>query len=196
LWETQLGQSLPFWQYFFPLLKKEFPDALGKISLKQFYAAINKVEPGPIRIEADEVTYNLHIIIRFEIEKALIDGTLAVKDLPEVWNSKMKQYLNVVVKNNAEGCLQDIHWSMGAFGYFPTYTLGNLYAAQLFATLKKQHPNWEKEVVQGDLMFIKQWLSKNIYQYGKRYSSRALIKKITGEQLTANYFIKYLHNKY
>jgi carboxypeptidase Taq len=138
----------------------------------------------------------LHIIIRFEIEKSLIDGTLAIKDLPEAWNSKMKQYLNVTVKNNAEGCLQDIHWSMGAFGYFPTYTLGNLYAAQLFATLKKQHPNWEKEVVQGDLMFIKQWLSKNIYQYGKRYSSRALIKKITGEQLTANYFIKYLHNKY
>ncbi|MFA6420587.1 MAG: carboxypeptidase M32 [archaeon] len=196
LWETQLGQCLPFWHYFFPLLKKEFPRALNKVTLKKFLAAINKVTPGPIRIEADEVSYNLHIILRFEIEKALIEGTLLVKDLPEVWNSKMKEYLNVVVKNNVEGCLQDIHWSMGAFGYFPTYALGNLYAAQFFETFKKQHPNWEKEVASGNLIPIKQWLHKNIYQYGKLYSSQALIKKITGSKLTTSYFIEHLYARY
>jgi carboxypeptidase Taq len=196
LWETQLGQSVQFWQHFYPLLKKTFPRTLGKISLKQFYMAINRIEPGPIRIEADEITYNLHVILRFEIEKALIEGTLAVKDIPETWNNKMKQYLNVTVKSDTEGCLQDIHWAIGAFGYFPTYVLGNLYAAQLFAAIKKQYPNWEKDIVQGNFLFIKQWLYKNIYRYGKQYTSSMLIKKITGSRLEANYFIEYLNEKY
>ncbi len=196
LWEAQLGHGLPFWQYFFPELKKEFPSVLETISLEQFYTAINKVIPGAIRTEADEISYNLHIILRFEIEKSLIEGTLAINDIPEAWNSKMQQYLNVKVKNNAEGCLQDIHWSMGAFGYFPTYTLGNLYAAQLFATIKKQYPNWKNKVAQGSFMFIKEWLNTNIFRYGKRYSSQELVKKATDNQLAVSCFIKYLYDKY
>ena len=195
LWETCLGHGLPFWQYFFPILKEKFPK-LKNVSLKQFYAGINKVNPGPVRVEADEVTYNLHIIIRFEIEKALIEGSLSPKDVPEVWNDKMRQYLNVDIKNDSKGCLQDIHWSLGYFGYFPTYTLGNLFAAQLFTTIKKQTPDWEKTILKGDLLFLKEWLHKNIYQYGKRYSSKALIKKATGQNLTSKYFVKYLQDKY
>lgn len=195
-WETRIGQSKAFWHYYLPLLKKQFPGKLDSITLDAFYAGINKVEPSLIRVEADEVTYSLHVILRFELEQLLIEGKLKVKDLPEAWNEKMKELLGISPKSDDEGCLQDIHWSMGAFGYFPTYTLGNMYAAHLFEAFNKQHPDWEKKVAQGQLNFIKQWLNENVHQHGRRYSSMELLKNVTGKDFTATPFITYLEKKY
>jgi len=195
-WETLIGQCYPFWQYFFPLLQKEFPSQFGGIRLEEFYPAINAVKPGFIRIEADEVTYNLHIIIRFEIEKGLIEGALKVKELPDVWDSKMQEYLGIRPKFAAQGCLQDIHWSLGSIGYFPTYTLGNLYAVQFFGAFEKAYPQWKQKVAQGDLDFIREWLKKNIHQYGRQYSSSELCQKVTGSVLSEKPYIAYLEQKY
>lgn len=195
-WETRIGLSKPFWQYFLPLLKSTFTNQLDHVSLDTFYRAINKVEPSLIRIEADEVTYPLHVILRFELEKGLIEGSLNVRDVPEAWNAKMEEYLGLTPKTNAEGCLQDIHWSMGAFGYFPTYTLGNLYAAQLFEAFAKDHPDWEKQVALGQLGFIKQWLHDKVYQHGKRYATPELLKQATGKEFSADPYLHYLKKKY
>lgn len=195
-WETRIGQSKPFWQYFLPELKKVFKGQLGDVPLNDFYRGINKVAPSLIRIEADEVTYSLHIILRFEIEKALIDGSLNVRDIPKVWNAKMEKYLGIVPKNDGEGCLQDIHWAFGGFGYFPTYTIGNLYAAQMFETFEKDNPKWKELLVQGNLGFIKTWLNDAVHQHGKRYSSKALLKKITGKKFSETPYLSYLNDKY
>lgn len=195
-WETRIGLSHPFWQYFFPLLKETFKGQLDHINLEMFYRGINKVEPSFIRIEADEVTYPLHVILRFELEKNLIEGSLNVRDIPDAWNAKMEQYLGIIPSNNAEGCLQDIHWSMGAFGYFPTYTLGNLYAAHLFEAFAKEHPNWEKQVAAGELDFIKLWLHDKVYQHGKRFSAHELLKEATGKDFSADPYMHYLKKKY
>lgn len=195
-WETRIGMSKPFWEHFLPLLKETFKGKLDDIPLDTFYQAINKVEPSFIRIEADELTYPLHVILRFELEKGLIDGALSVRHIPEAWNSKMKEYLGITPKNNAEGCLQDIHWAMGAFGYFPSYTLGNLYAAHLFEAFSIEHKDWEKRVAKGELLFIKDWLQDKIHRHGKRYSSLELLKQGTGKDFSAGPYLEYLKNKY
>jgi carboxypeptidase Taq len=195
-WETRIGLSKPFWQYFFPLLKETFKGQLDQITLDTFYRAINKVEPSFIRIEADEVTYPLHIILRFELEKGLIEGSLNVRDIPDAWNTKMEEYLGIIPSTNAEGCLQDIHWSMGALGYFPTYTLGNLYAAHLFEAFVKDHADWEKQVAAGRLEFIKLWLHDQVYQYGRFYTTQELLKKATGKAFSAEAYLQYLKKKY
>lgn len=195
-WETLIGQSKPFWSYFFPFLKKTFPKQLEGINLDKFYKSINKVTPSFIRIEADEVTYSLHIILRFELEKALIEGSLSVREIPEAWNAKMQELLDLTPANNAEGCLQDIHWSSGAFGYFPSYTLGNLYASCFFLAFEKQHPDWQKRVAQGELLFIKEWLNNNIHHYGRQYSSKELLKRVTGKELSVDAYKGYLNKKY
>jgi len=195
-WETRIGLSRPFWDHFLPLLKKTFPQQLDKISIDHFHRAINKVEPSLIRVEADEVTYSLHVILRFELEKALIEGSLSVHEIPEAWNAKMQKLLELTPENNREGCLQDIHWSMGAFGYFPTYTLGNLYASHLFASFEKEHNDWQKRVAKGELLFIKEWLNKNVHHYGRQYNSKELLKHVTKKDFNADVFNSYLHNKY
>lgn len=195
-WETRIGLTKPFWQYFLPILRKNFPKKFDSVDLDIFYRAINKVEPSFIRVEADEVTYPLHVILRFEIEKALIEGSMKVREIPEVWNSKMKEYLGIIPPNNTEGCLQDIHWSMGAFGYFPTYSLGNMYTAQMFTAFSKKFPDWQKKVASGNFLFIKQWLHEEVYQYGRQYSSKELIEKITGKQFSEKEYIHYLEDKY
>lgn len=195
-WETRIGLSKPFWKHFLPLLQQHFKGQLDSISLDKFYKAINKVEPSLIRIEADEVTYPLHVILRYKMELGLIEGTLKVRDLPEAWNSTIYELLQVRPKTNAEGCLQDIHWSMGAFGYFPTYSLGTMYASHLFEKFAKDHPDWEKKVSEGDLGFIKSWLENAVYKHGRRYSSKELLLKVTGKPFTADAFVNYLTNKY
>lgn len=195
-WETRIGLSQPFWQYFFPLLKEHFKGKFDHVSLNDFYKAINKVEPLFIRIESDELTYPLHIILRFELEKALIEGSLNVRDIPEAWNAKMEQYLGVVPSTNSEGCLQDIHWSMGGIGYFPTYTLGNLYAAHLFEGFAHDHSNWAERVAAGELEFIKLWLYEKVYQHGRRFSSFELLKQATGKEFSAEAYLRYLKHKY
>jgi carboxypeptidase Taq len=194
-WEIFIGKSKPFWNYFFPKLQTIFPQ-LHNTSLEAFFSAINQISPSLIRIEADIVTYNLHVILRFEMEKEMLEGTLQVKDIPTVWNQKMENYLGVSPENDAQGCLQDIHWSAGLIGYFPTYALGNCYAAQIFATFEKENPQWERELEQGNLFFIKEWLKKNIHQWGKFYTPSKLLEKISNKTLDESFFIDYVNKKY
>lgn len=194
-WETRIGLNKSFWKHYLPLLKKHFKQ-IDKISLDAFYKAINIVEPSFIRIEADEVTYSMHVILRFELERGLIEGTLSVRDIPEAWNAKMKELLGITPKSNREGCLQDIHWSMGAIGYFPTYTLGNLYGAHLFTAFERDHADWQKLLEKGDLLFIKKWLNENVHRYGRQYTSKELLKKVTGKSFTADAYTRYLNNKF
>src|SRR5690606_19585407 len=153
--------------------------------------AINSVMPSFIRVEADEVTYPLHVILRFEIEKALIEGSLEVKDIPEVWNAKMTSLLGITPTNDAEGCLQDVHWSLGAFGYFPTYALGNIYAAQFFESFENHYPDWQMRVAAGDLLFVRNWLQKSIHCYGRQYSSKELLMHVTGNAFSAIPYVNY-----
>ena len=195
-WETRIGTSVPFWKYFLPILKKTFGGKLADISLEAFWRAMNKSEPSFIRVEADEVTYPLHVILRYELECDLITGELKANEVPEAWNDKMTRYLGITPQNNREGCLQDIHWAMGAMGYFPTYTMGTLYASQIFDAFAKENKDWESRVARGELRFIRTWLQENIHQYGKQYTSAELMKKITGDTLSATSFLKYLDGKY
>lgn len=195
-WETRIGRSLPFWKHFYPLLQNHFPEKLASVSLDDFYRAINLVEPSFIRTDADEVTYPLHVLLRFEIEKGLIEGTVLVKQIPELWNSKMQELLGITPPNNAQGCLQDIHWSMGGIGYFPTYVLGNLYAAQFFTVFEKAHPDWQNRISKGELGFIRAWLKENIHQFGRQYTPEDLCKRISGKVLSEGPFISYLEQKY
>lgn len=195
-WETLIGRSLPFWTHLYPHLQKALPTQLKGISLERFYRAINRVMPSLVRVEADEVTYGLHVILRFEIEKQLISGDLQVADLPAMWNAKMKEYLGVTPPNDAQGCLQDIHWSLGDFGYFPTYALGNLFAAQFFASFSKTHPDWSERVATGDLSFIRDWLRTHIHSWGRMYNSDELAKRITHKPLSESAYCNYLKSKY
>lgn len=195
-WETLIGRSETFWSYFLPKLKETFQGKLDSVNLPDFYRAIHKVEPSFIRVEADEVTYPLHIILRFEIERDLIAGTLKVRDVPEVWNEKMKSLFGIVPKNHCEGCLQDVHWASGLMGYFPSYTLGNIFASQLFSTFEEQFPDWEKQVSQGELLFIKGWLNEKVHSQGRRYTSKELLTQITDKPFSSKPYINYLTNKY
>jgi carboxypeptidase Taq len=194
--ENMVGRSKEFWKYFYPKLQEYFPEQLEKISLDEFYRAVNTVQPSFIRVEADELTYNLHIMLRYEIEKALIGGEIEAKDLPAVWNQKMEDYLGVTPRTNSEGLLQDVHWSFGGFGYFPSYSLGNLYAAQILVTIQKQLPDFYNHIENGRFDLIQAWLKENIHQYGKLYTPNELIMKITGEELNAEYLVEYLEKKY
>jgi carboxypeptidase Taq len=154
------------------------------------------VQPSFIRVEADEVTYCLHVILRFEIEQELIRGTLSVSDLPEAWNTKMKEFFKITPPTDRQGCLQDIHWSLGDFGYFPTYALGNMLAAQFFKAFEKKHPDWETRVEAGDFVFIRDFLRDNVHRHGRRYNMEELAKRVTGKPFTEDAYCKYLNNKY
>ncbi|HWF12298.1 MAG TPA: carboxypeptidase M32 [Candidatus Acidoferrales bacterium] len=196
LWENLVGKSRPFWAFFYPLLQNEFPTPLQKVSLDSFYRSINTVEPSFIRVEADEVTYNLHIIVRFEIEIALVKGDIAVEDLPQIWNSKMKDLLGLDVPDDSLGVLQDVHWSGGMIGYFPTYSLGNLYSAQFFAAARRDIPTLEDEMSHGEFSKLLKWLREKIHVHGKYYSAQELAKNATGEKLNSKYFAEYISRKY
>ena len=194
-YENIIGKSKEFWIYFYEEAKKIFSQ-FGDISLEEFYKGLNHVEPSLIRTEADELTYSLHIIIRYEIEKQLINGDIEVEDLPRVWNEKYKEYLGIEPGNDSQGVLQDIHWSDGSFGYFPSYALGNLYGAQFLNKMKQDIPNLYQDLEKGNLISIFQWLKENIHKHGAVYEPGELIKKVTGEELTAKYFIDYLNTKF
>jgi carboxypeptidase Taq len=195
LWENCVGRSRAFWEYFFPLLKNRFPNQLKDTSVNDFYAAMNTVKPSLIRVEADEVTYNLHVMVRFEIELDLIEKRVGVEDLPELWRTKMKEYLGIVPERDAEGVLQDVHWSFGAFGYFPTYTLGNLYAAMLFNKAGEDMPTLPTDIAQGNLIPLKEWLNDRIHRHGRHYTSKELIQRATGQTLSAKPFLQSLREK-
>ena len=196
LYENIIGHSHEFWRHMLPKLKQITAPALANVNLSQFVHAINKVEPSKIRIEADEVTYNLHIIIRFQMEKELFADKIAVNELPETWNQKYSEHLGVKVENDSEGIMQDTHWASGLYGYFPTYALGNIYSGQLLAILAKDIPNWRDQLAQGNLKEVKAWLTKNVHSYGDLYDPNDLITKITGKKLDAGPYLKYLREKY
>ncbi|WP_195570808.1 carboxypeptidase M32 [Paenibacillus sp. 1001270B_150601_E10] len=195
LWENLIGRSLPFWKQYYGELQRTFNSQLGQVDVESFYRAINRVEPSLIRIEADEVTYNLHIIIRYEIEKMLINENLSVDDLPEVWNDKYESYLGVRPSHNGEGVLQDVHWSGGSFGYFPSYALGNMYAAQMVNTMSKAMPDLDAHIASGELAPIKAYLTEHVYQYGKLRTPSEIIQNMTGEALNPQYLVDYLTKK-
>lgn len=194
-YENILGRSKEFWTYFYPEVLKRFPQFDG-VSFDDFYAGINNVMPSLIRTESDELTYSLHIIIRYEIEKALINDEIKVEQLPDIWNKKYKEYLGVEPKNDKEGVLQDMHWAGGSFGYFPSYALGNLYGAQFLNKMEKDIPNLHENIKNGDLNIVHEWLKQNVHKYGSIYRPADLIVKVTGEELNAKYFIDYLNKKY
>lgn len=194
MFENVLGRNPQFWRYFYPIVQRAFPEALSDVTREKFVAAINKVEPSLIRIEADEATYNLHIIIRAEIEMAMLDGSLKVHDLPHVWNERYKSDLGVSPTSMRDGCLQDIHWSIGAFGYFPGYTLGNLYAAQIFAAMDKSLGGVSDDLAHGDFKRICEWLKKNIHRSGL-IKSADIVTKATGSAPSHKPFIDYLGRK-
>lgn len=195
-WENFIGRSKAFWDYFGPTVKEVFPENLKDATIEEIYRGVNKVQPSLIRVEADELTYNLHIILRYELEKDLIDGKIEVKDLPRIWNEKMAQYLGVVPSQDGEGVLQDVHWADGLFGYFPSYSLGNIYAAQFTHTMKKALPQYEEYIRTGNFKPILQWLKENIHCHGGVYLPIDLVKRVTGEPLNIQYYVDYLTEKY
>lgn len=196
LWENLVGRSLPFWEHFFPKLQARFPSQLGGVTLPQFYKGINKVERSLIRVEADEATYNLHVMLRVELEIALVEGGIAVEDLPEAWNSRMQEYLGITPPNDASGVLQDIHWSAGLLGYFATYTLGNLIAAQLWDKFQAIDPARDDQIRRGDFSALRSWLGSEIHQYGRMYQPRELVKRVTGSSIDPEPYLRYLESKY
>jgi carboxypeptidase Taq len=196
LWENLVGRSRGFWHHFYPDLQRVFPDQLGKVDVEQFYRAINFVSRSLIRVEADEVTYNLHIMLRFEMENALLEQKLAVKDAPEAWNAKMQAYLGVTPPTDREGILQDIHWSGGMVGYFPTYSLGNFLSVQFWDKALKDVPSIPGDIERGDFSTLLGWLQKNIYRHGRKFWPAELTERVTGEPIQTRSFMRYLKAKY
>ncbi len=196
LWENNVGRSLPYWKANYQQLQSIFPDNLNAVSLMDFYKAMNRVNPSFIRTESDELHYHFHILIRYEIEKGLIEGSLQSDDLRDIWNEKYKEYLNIDVPDDKHGILQDIHWSHGSFGYFPTYSMGSFYAAQLHKQAQKDIPDLIRQTEQGNHTDLLAWLRENIHQYGRFYTADELCKRITGEKLNFRYFMEYAEEKY
>jgi carboxypeptidase Taq len=196
LWENQVGRSRPFWEHFFPRARQVFPATLGDVGLDDFYFAVNDVQPSFIRVDADEATYNLHIILRFEMEQALLTGDLQPADVPGAWNERFHKMFQLSPPSDALGCLQDIHWSMGGLGYFPTYTLGNLYAAQLMDRARQDLGDLDADFRAGEFGRLKTWLNDKVHRPGQRYRPRDLCRRITGKPLTHQPLLAYLRKKY
>lgn len=196
LWENFVGRSRAFWEHFFPRARQAFPAALDDVSLDAFYFAINDVRPSFIRVDADEATYNLHILLRFELEQVLVSGDLKVGDVPGAWSERFRQYLGLTPPDDARGCLQDIHWSGGGIGYFPTYTLGNLYAAQFFERARMDLGDLERQLARGEFAPLKEWLRTKIHRHGQRYRAGDLVLAVTGTPLSPRPLVDHLRSKY
>jgi carboxypeptidase Taq len=196
LWENLVGRSRAFWKHFYPRLQELFPSQLGNVDAEMFYKAVNAVEPSLIRVEADEATYNLHIMLRLEMEIALMEGSLKAKDAPEAWNDKFENYLGIVPPDNARGVLQDVHWSFGGFGYFPTYALGNLVSAQLWERMEQDIPDVEAQVEKANFAVILNWLRENVHVFGAKYEPQELVQQVTGSKITPEPYMRYLDKKF
>ena len=194
--ENIVGRSREFWIYFLPKLKKLAGKVLSDVDLDDFVCAVNKVAPSKIRVEADEVTYGLHVIIRFNLERDLFADKITIDELPQVWNESYRKHLGVNVEDDSEGVMQDTHWASGLYGYFPTYALGNIYSGQILARLEKDIRDWREQISKGDFRNVKQWLIKNVHSHGNLFSPPDLIKNITGKELTVDPYLNYLHRKY
>jgi carboxypeptidase Taq len=196
LWENVIGRSLPFWEGLFPLLKDSFPTQLADVCAEQFYRAVNEVKQSIIRVDADEISYCLHIIFRFELERQLISGELDPEQLPSAWNSKMAECLGLPAGNDADGVLQDVHWSMGSFGYFPSYLLGNLYSLQFFKKMNSDITGLPGLFAEGKFGRLHEWLRDKVYRWGCRLEPSELLQTVTGEKLQAEPFLGYIEEKY
>jgi len=196
LWENLVGRSLPFWEYFYPQYQQAFPSILGNVDLESFYKAINKVQPSLIRVNADEATYNLHIMLRLELEIAMIEGTVQIKDLPEIWNAKMEEYLGILPPDDSKGVLQDIHWSNGYLGYFSTYALGNLISAQLWEKIIADIPDLTDQFRKGAFGALLEWLREKIHVYGSKYEPQELVQRVTGSKIDSAPYVRYLKQKF
>ena len=196
MWENMVGRSLPFWRHFFPQLQATFPDAVGSATVEDWYGSVNWVEPSLIRVEADEATYNLHIILRFELEQELLAGSIDLADLPEIWNQRMQEYLGVEPPNDALGVLQDMHWAVGLIGYFSTYALGNVISAQLWDKVTAEIPDLHDQFERGEFGALAEWLRENLWRHGRKYLPRELIERITGGGLDPEPYLRYLRGKY
>jgi len=196
LWENIVARSRHFWAHYFPRLRESFPRQLAKADPDTFYRAINKVEPSFIRVEADEVTYNLHIFLRFELEQELLEGRLAVANVPQAWNAKMEQYLGIIPPNAAQGVLQDVHWADGYLGYFPTYALGNLLSVQFYNQALEEMPDLPEQIAKGEFGALRSWLRDNVHTHGKKFTPAKLVRRITGGEMSAAPFLDYLREKY
>jgi len=195
LWENLVGRSFPFWERFYPAARETFP-ALSDVALDDFYLAVNQVAPSLNRVQADEVTYNLHVLVRFDLERALLSGDLPVAELPAAWNRAYAEVLGITPQNDAEGCLQDVHWSTGMFGYFPTYTLGNVCAAQLFAAAEAELPDLAGDFRQGRFAPLLGWLRQRVHRHGRRYRAAELLRHATGAPPQPGPFLARLRAKY
>ncbi len=196
LWENIIGRSERFWHHYYPKLQETFPSQFREVPLRDFHAAINHVEPSLIRIEADEVTYNLHILVRFDIERMLFEGEVEIQETPQVWNELMEKYLGITPPNDAKGVLQDVHWPTGLFGYFPTYALGNLYSVQFYNTAREEIDGLDAKIAAGELLPLKQWLNEHIHHPARMYFPNDLCERVTGQRLSTDPFIEYLKEKY
>jgi carboxypeptidase Taq len=195
MWENLVGRGLPAWRFFYPKLQEAFRGQFGSVELDEFYRAINKVQPSLIRVEADEATYNLHIILRFELEQEILSGELPLEDLPEAWNARMAEYLGIEVPDDARGVLQDVHWSGGAIGYFPTYALGNVISVQLWDHLRAELPDLDSQFEQGEFGELGKWLRLNLHRHGRKFTSREMLDRIVGAPMDPGPYLRYLREK-
>ena len=196
LWENNVGRSKKFWHFFYPILQNHFPGQFQHVTIQEFYKGINQVRPSLVRTEADEVTYHFHVYIRYQLEKQLLDGSISTSDIPAYWNELYKKYLNVDVPNDKKGCLQDVHWSHGSFGYFPTYSLGSFYASQFYRIAEGEIHTLDTEMESGSSISLLEWLRRNIHVKGRYFTSEQLCKQVTGKELDISYFVNYMLDKY
>jgi carboxypeptidase Taq len=202
MWENYVGRSRSFWKYFYPRLQAAFPNQFGHVDLEMFYRAVNKVQPSFIRVEADEATYNLHIILRFELEQGVMEGKLALRDLPEAWNARVKDYLGIDVPDDAHGILQDVHWSSGLIGYFPTYSLGNIIAAQIWEKALEAIPDLYGQFERGEFMALRERLRENLHRHGRKFMPAETLEKVVGQRtpsgdgpIDVGPYVRYLRSK-
>ena len=196
MWENLVGRSLPFWEHFYPEFQKLFPAQVGNVDLDTFYKGLNKVESSLIRVNADEATYNMHIMLRLELEIDMVEGAVAVKDLPEIWNAKMEEYLGILPPDDAKGVLQDIHWAYGSMGYFSTYALGNLISAQLWEKITTDIPDLSEQFRVGEFGALLEWLREKIHMHGSKYEPQELVQRVTGSKIDSAAYVRYLKQKY
>ncbi len=195
MWENLVGRGLPFWRFFYPRLQAAFPDQFANVELDEYYGAINKVQPSLIRVEADEATYNLHVILRFELEQEMLSGELPLEDLPEAWNARMSEYLGIDVPDDAHGVLQDVHWSGGAIGYFPTYALGNVISVQFWDKARAELPDLDSQFERGEFGELAGWLRENLHRHGRKYTSKEMLDRIVGGPMDPGPYLRYLQEK-
>jgi carboxypeptidase Taq len=196
MWENLVGRSRPFWRFFYPRLQEIFPEQLGDVELERWYRAVNRVHPSLIRIKADEITYNMHIILRFELEQDMLEGRVSIADLPSVWDERMHEYLAIDVPDNAHGVLQDMHWGVGTIGYFSTYSLGNVMSVQIWERIREEIPELEEQIERGEFAPLREWLGEHIHRHGRKFKPQETLEKAVGSRIDPDPYLRYLREKH